>query len=85
MGRRKLDPETKAEHYRRNKKISRKKYYGKTANLYARHPWTPEEEKMVMEHSIPDSELSAKIGRSIKGIQEKRRRLKHEMAEKQEA
>ncbi|MCD8006242.1 MAG: hypothetical protein LUF29_04610 [Oscillospiraceae bacterium] len=85
MGRRRLEPEVKAEHYRRSKKIARKKYYGKTANLYPRHAWTEEETKLVMEHSIPDSELSAKIGRSLKGIQEKRRRMKQAEAEKLEA
>ncbi|MCD8107377.1 MAG: hypothetical protein LUE20_05375 [Oscillospiraceae bacterium] len=77
MGRKKLPPEVKAERYRRQKRMSHKRYYGKTANLYPRHAWTEEEERLVMEHSIPDSELSEKIGRSLKGIQEKRRRLKN--------
>ncbi|MCD7823761.1 MAG: hypothetical protein LUG86_07095 [Oscillospiraceae bacterium] len=76
MSRRKLPPEVLEEHLRRQKKIDRKRYYGKTANLYPRHAWTKEEEKLVMEHSMPDSELSLKIGRSLKSIQEKRRRLK---------
>ncbi|MCD7846625.1 MAG: hypothetical protein LUG49_01100 [Oscillospiraceae bacterium] len=84
MGRRKLPPEIKAERARQQKRESHKRYYGKTANLYSRHPWTAEEEKMVLEHSIPDSELSQKIGRSLKGIQEKRRRLKNAEANKQQ-
>ncbi len=76
MGRRKLDPEIKAEHERRQKKIDRKRYYAKTANLYPKRAWSEEEIRMVIDHSIPDSELSTKIGRSLKSIQEKRRRLK---------
>ncbi|MCD7846917.1 MAG: hypothetical protein LUG49_02620 [Oscillospiraceae bacterium] len=84
MSRKKLDPEVKAEHERLRKRIDKKRYYGKTANKYPKRAWTPEEEKMVLEHSIPDSELSQKIGRSLKGIQEKRRRLKNAEAEKGE-
>ncbi|MCD8007101.1 MAG: hypothetical protein LUF29_09110 [Oscillospiraceae bacterium] len=85
MSRRRLDPEIKAEHVRQQKKSNRKRYYGKTANRYPKRAWTDEEIRLVLEHSIPDSKLSEKIGRSVKGIQEKRRRLKHEMAEQQEA
>ncbi|MCD8107252.1 MAG: hypothetical protein LUE20_04725 [Oscillospiraceae bacterium] len=58
------------------KRECRKRYYAKTANIYPRHAWTEEECRLVLEHSIPDSELSVKLGRSLKGIQEKRRRLK---------
>ncbi|MCD7847957.1 MAG: hypothetical protein LUG49_08045 [Oscillospiraceae bacterium] len=76
MGRKKLSPEVRLAREKARRHASKKRYYAKTANLYSRHPWTPEEEKLVLEHSIPDSELSQKIGRSIKGIQEKRRRLK---------
>ncbi|MCD8107520.1 MAG: hypothetical protein LUE20_06110 [Oscillospiraceae bacterium] len=77
MGRKRLDHETKAERYRQQKSVARKKYYAKTAHLYPRHAWTEEEIEMVLAHSIPDSELSVKLGRSLKGIQEKRRRLKN--------
>ncbi len=55
-----------------SKRACRKRYYAKTAGLYPRHPWTPEETAMVMEHSMPDSELSEKIGRSVKYIQQQR-------------
>ncbi|MCD8108020.1 MAG: hypothetical protein LUE20_08690 [Oscillospiraceae bacterium] len=81
MSRKRLTPEVREEHARRQKRIDRKNYYAKTANLYPRHSWTDEEVKMVLEHSIPDSELSSKIGRSLKSIQEKRRRLKNAEAE----
>ncbi|MCD7785129.1 MAG: hypothetical protein LUH18_06065 [Oscillospiraceae bacterium] len=81
MSRKILSPEEREEHARRQKKIDRKKYYAKTSNLYPKRAWTAEEEKLVMEHSVPDSELSAKIGRSLKSIQEKRRRLRNAEAE----
>ncbi len=77
MSRRRIAPEIKAEHERIRKRIDKKRYYGKTANKYPKRAWTDEEIRLVMEHSIPDSELSQKIGRSLKGIQEKRRRLKN--------
>ncbi|MCD7785624.1 MAG: hypothetical protein LUH18_08665 [Oscillospiraceae bacterium] len=66
---------------RERKRIDRKRYYGKTANLYPKRAWTAEENKLVLEHSIPDSELSKKIQRSVKSIQEKRRRLRTEQSE----
>ncbi|MCD8237798.1 MAG: hypothetical protein LUC92_00435 [Clostridiales bacterium] len=62
--------------YRERKRIERHRYYSRTANKYPPHLWTDEEEKMVMEHTVPDSELSDKLGRSVKSIQEKRRRIR---------
>lgn len=62
--------------YKERKRIDRHRYYAKTANKYPPHPWTDEEEKAVMEHTVPDSELSVKLGRSVKSIQEKRRRTR---------
>ncbi|MCD8006044.1 MAG: hypothetical protein LUF29_03575 [Oscillospiraceae bacterium] len=81
MGRRKLDPEVRLERVRQRRRANNKRYYGRTTNLYPGRAWTKEEEEMVLAHTIPDSELSAKIERSVKGIQEKRRRLKKEIAE----
>ncbi|MCD7848091.1 MAG: hypothetical protein LUG49_08730 [Oscillospiraceae bacterium] len=81
---RRIAPEIKAEHVRHRKKIDRKRYYGKTANKYPKRAWTDEEIRLVLDHSIPDSELSEKIGRSLKGIQEKRRRLKKAEENKQQ-
>jgi len=62
--------------YKERKRIERHRYYSRTANKYPPHPWTDEEEKMVMEHTVPDSELSDKLGRSVKSIQEKRRKIR---------
>ncbi|MCC8103444.1 MAG: hypothetical protein LIP11_14700 [Clostridiales bacterium] len=66
----------KTEKYRQQRKEQKKRYYAKTANLYPARPWTEEETRMVMDHRIPDSELSVLIRRSMKSIQEKRRREK---------
>lgn len=62
----------------RNK--ARKKNYAKSrelhsANRYTR--WTSWEMDLVLEHSIPDIELSAKIGRSVQAIQGKRNKIKN--------
>ncbi|MCD8107016.1 MAG: hypothetical protein LUE20_03505 [Oscillospiraceae bacterium] len=62
----------KTEKQRTQKRECRRRYYAKTSCLYPRHPWTAEETARVMEHSIPDSELSAEIHRSVKSIQQKR-------------
>jgi len=73
-----MDEKEKTAKARRRKHIDRKRYYAKTANLYPKRAWTAEEKQLVLEHFIPDSELSAKIQRSVKSIQEERRRLKKE-------
>lgn len=56
-------------------RLQRKRYYAKTA-LYAPRPWTAKEEQLVLEHTIPDSELSPLIQRSVSAIQNKRHKLK---------
>ncbi|MCD7847510.1 MAG: hypothetical protein LUG49_05735 [Oscillospiraceae bacterium] len=73
------------EKQKQQKRRENMRYYGKTANLYPRHPWTEEESHRVLEHTIPDSVLSEEIHRSVKSIQEKRRRLKKAENNKQEA
>ena len=45
-----------------------------------RKSWTAEEELMVLEHKIPDSELSKIIGHSVGSIQTKRSVLKRNYA-----
>lgn len=55
----------------------RKRNYQQTA--YApnhRQKWSLSEIKMVLEHKIPDRELSAKIGRSVAAIQNTRAKYK---------
>ncbi|MCD7784476.1 MAG: hypothetical protein LUH18_02685 [Oscillospiraceae bacterium] len=73
-----MDEAEKTRKLREQKKIDRKRYYGKTAKLYPKRSWSEEECEQVLAHAIPDSELSQKIQRSVKSIQEKRRRLKNE-------
>ena len=55
----------------------RRRYYEKTsvAENYMKK-WTPEECQMVLDHSITDSELAARLGRSVMSIQGKRNRMK---------
>ncbi len=64
------------EKYHRTCRKQRKRYYDKTSNLYPPKPWTAAEDAMVIEHKITDSELSAKIERSVRAIQHRRVRLK---------
>lgn len=68
------------EKYKKTKRKQQKKYYEKTKNSKnSRKRWTCEEEKLVLEHSILDRELSEKIGRSMKAIIMKRVKLKKEL------
>ena len=54
----------------------KRRYYGKTSNLYPPRAWTTEEDNLVLELKITDSELSAKIQRSVGAIQHRRNRLR---------
>ena len=54
----------------------RKKYYAKTA-IYPPQRWTVEEDRMVLEHKMTDSQLSRIIHHSVKAIQVRRSRLTH--------
>ena len=53
-----------------------KRYYAKTAFKYKPREWTVDEDKLVLMHVIPDSELSPIIKRSMKAISNRRWRLK---------
>lgn len=56
----------------------KQRYYGRTSFLYPARLWTYEEDEMVTAHEITDSELSAKIERSVRAIQRRRWQLKHQ-------
>lgn len=56
----------------------KQRYYGRTSFLYPARLWTHEEDEMVTAHEITDSELSAKIERSVRAIQRRRWQLKHQ-------
>lgn len=57
----------------------KRKYYRKTAfNVNYKQRFSDEEIDMIINHEIPDSELSKKIGRSVQSIQIKRSRLRKE-------
>lgn len=57
-----------------------KRYYAKTAFKYKPREWTVVEDKMVLAHAIPDSELSEIIRRSMKAISNRRWRLTRKLA-----
>lgn len=59
--------------YVRNYKL---RYRIKNGQGTGGHPWTEEEDKLVLEHKMPDAELVRKIGRSISAIQKRRWKLK---------
>lgn len=53
-----------------------RKYYQSTS--YARNSykkWTQEEDRIVLEHTIPDREISKLLGRSMKAIIQRRHNL----------
>ena len=68
------------EKFLKTRNAQRQKYYDKTA-IYEPSHWTIEQDKMVLEHTIPDSELSPKIKHSVRAIQHRRCRLKKIMVE----
>ncbi len=61
---------------------TRNRYYRKTA-IYKPNSWTSEQDKKVLKHDIPDSELSAIIHHSVKAIQIRRSRLKKALRNEQ--
>lgn len=63
--------------WRAAKNRQRAKYYHKTQNApNSKSRYTDEEIEMILNHSIPDIELSRKIGRSVQAIQQKRKKVK---------
>ena len=54
------------------KHAEHKRYYARTAFKYERRRWTVDEDKLVLIHRIPDSELSPIIKRSMKSISNRR-------------
>lgn len=63
------------EKWRKTCREQKQRYYAKTSSLYTHRPWTTEEDAMVMEHNLTDSELSVKIERSVRAIQHRRHHL----------
>lgn len=64
--------------WKRTVQSQKRRYYGKTAFM-PRKSWTIEDELKVLEHKIPDSELSKLIGHSVGSIQTKRSVLKRKV------
>ena len=49
------------EKYHKACQRQHRRYYSKTSFLYPSHPWTAEEDALVIKHEITDSELSEKL------------------------
>lgn len=65
------------ERYRETKQNYYRRYYKTTENARnKRKRWSGDEDKLIIEHSITDRELSEIIGRSMKAILVRRTRLK---------
>ena len=64
--------------WKRTVQEQKRRYYGKTAFM-PKKSWNPEDELRVLEHKIPDSELSELIGHSVGSIQTKRSVLKRKV------
>lgn len=58
------------------KRAEHKRYYAQTAFKYERRAWTVDEDKLVLMHRIPDSELSSIIKRSMMSGSNRRWRLR---------
>ena len=67
----------------KTRNAQRQRYYSKTA-VYEPSYWTPEQDQLVLEHAITDTELSAKIGHSVSAIQNRRCKLKKAIKEEVE-
>ena len=65
--------------YRRHKKAEYRQRTG--SNQYRRRRWKIDELKQVIEHKIPDRELSKKINRSVTAIQKKRYEIRDALRE----
>jgi len=60
--------------FRKTRNAQKRRYYGKT--ICGPNMWTYEQDMLIMEHANTDTELSAIVGHSVKGIQARRHRLK---------
>ena len=64
--------------WRKTKRLQKQRYRERLGNnKYPRKNWTKEEDLIVLQHNIPDRELSKKLKRSISSIQSRRLALKH--------
>ena len=68
------------EKFLKTRNAQRQRYYSQTA-IYKPSRWTCEQDTMVLDHTIPDSELSSIIKHSVRAIQLRRCRLKKAIKE----
>ena len=69
------------EKARQTAKKQKKRYYDRTSGIYDRRLYTAEEDRIIMEHKIPDREISELIKRSQRSILLRRYRLRKNISE----
>lgn len=68
--------------WRKIRNEAKKRYAERTgSNLYEPKYYTEEEDRMILEHNIPDRLLANKLHRSVSAIQMRRCRLRKELAD----
>ena len=67
------------DRWRKIRNEAKRRYAERTgSNLYEPKHYTEGEDKLILEHSIPDRFLANKLGRSVSAIQMRRCRLRKE-------
>lgn len=80
---RKTDYKNIDDYYKAKRKYN-KKYYSQTTTAPNKgKTFTEEELEMILKHDIPDRDLSEKLGRSMKSIQNARNGAKHKKQKEQ--
>lgn len=63
--------------FKKTRNIQKERYrYKNGCGKYESRLWTESEDELILDHSIPDSELSKIIFRSVGAIQSRRSKLK---------
>lgn len=70
------------QQYREILRLQHQRYRQRTgAYQYPRLSFLPEEDDLILKHSMPDRELAEKLKRSVESIQLRRYRLKKKMVD----
>ena len=66
----------KTNKYRESRDQAKKKYYSNSQYRASHHRYTSREDDLILSKAIPDSELADLLSVSVKGIHNRRARLK---------
>lgn len=67
------------EKYKEARERAKNKYYNKSKFRSRHHKYTRQEEKIILDQQIPDSEIADLLNVSVKSIHNKRSRLYQEV------